>query len=123
MSDEDIIYPLHRIAQRSNCVRRQIAASIYSQDGQLLATGYNNPADPADRCDRDCPRSRSNVAAYSQYKVGEGRCIAIHAEDAALRKTTPEERKDGIMYITAEPCDDCLGLLKASGLERWDVVE
>lgn len=62
------------------------------------------------------------MAAYSQYLEGPGRCIAIHAEDAALRKTTPEERKDGIMYITAEPCGDCQTLLQASGLARWEVI-
>jgi deoxycytidylate deaminase len=63
------------------------------------------------------------VAAYSDYKNGEGRCIAIHAEDAALRKTTPEERKDGVMYITAVPCDDCEKLIRESGLARWEFVE
>lgn len=120
---EQVIYPLRRIASFSNCVRRQIAAMIFSQDGRLLATGRNNPADPDQVCIVDCPRAVSDVVAYSDYKSGPGRCIAIHAEDAALRKTTPEERKDGVMYITAKPCDDCEKLLQASGLARWEVVE
>jgi len=124
VSDEDIlIYPLNRIASRSNCVRRQIAAMIFSQDGRLLASGYNNPSDASHTCIADCPRAVSDVPSYSPYNKGPGRCIAIHAEDNALRKTTPEERKGGVMYITAKPCDDCEKLLEASGLERWEVVE
>lgn len=94
---------------------------IYDRDGRLLSTGHNNPEDKDQRCITDCPRAVSTVAAYSDYKTGPGRCIAIHAEDMALRKTTPEERSGGVMYISAEPCSDCLVLLKASGLERWEV--
>ncbi len=122
MTNSSHIWALQRIASRSNCVRRQIAASIFDPDGRLLATGYNNPENPEEVCITDCPRARSTVAAYTDYRTGAGRCIAIHAEDAALRKTTPEERKGGIMYITAQPCNDCEKLLQASGLARWEVV-
>lgn len=122
-TNPELFYPLLRIASRSNCVRRQVGAAVFSQDGRLLATGFNNPDDPTKACIVDCPRALSTVPTLSSYTEGPGRCIAIHAEDAALQKTTPEERKDGIMYVSYRPCGDCEKLLQESGLARWEVVE
>jgi dCMP deaminase len=122
---------LERLSHRSNCVRRQIAASIVSQDGRLLSTGWNHAMPLEEKCDTSCPRALSTIPAggydgfesFEAYKAAAGECIAIHAEDAALRKTTLEERKGGVMYITAEPCGDCEKLLQDSGLARWEVVK
>lgn len=116
-------WALERVANRSSCVRRRIGAVIFSSEGVLLSTGFNHPEDLAQNCAENCPRAKSDVPAYSSYKDGPGKCIAIHAEDAALRKTTPEERKGGTMMITANPCQDCWKLLEASGLAGWIVVK
>lgn len=119
---EEETWLLERIATRSSCVRRRIGAAIYSRDGVLLATGFNHPEDLVQTCADDCPRARSSVPAYSSYKEGPGRCIAIHAEDAAIRKTSPEDLRGAVMIVTAEPCLDCQHLIWESGLDSWKVV-
>lgn len=119
---EDELWLLERIATRSSCVRRRIGAAIFSSEGHLLATGFNHPAEFGQTCADDCPRAKSTVAAYSSYKDGPGKCIAIHAEDAALRHAAQLDTEGGIMLVTAEPCSDCLALLEKSGLKEWRVV-
>ena len=119
---EEEIWLLERIATRSICVRRRIGAAIFSRDGALLSTGFNHPEDLLQTCADDCPRAKSTVAAYSPYTEGPGKCIAIHAEDNALRHSSPKDREGGIMLTTAEPCMDCLYLLRTSGLKEWRVV-
>ena len=114
---------VRQAATASHCVRRNVGAAIYDSYDRLLSIGWNEPEDPHLVCKTDCPRASSTVAPYSDYREGAGRCIAIHAEDMALRNTSPGERKDGVMYVTDVPCDDCEKLLEASGLGRWVVLK
>lgn len=70
------------------------------------------------------------VPPGSSYDTGAGSCVAIHAELNVILYTSPDERLDGTVYVTREPCDGCLRVLQGSGVRqivwpegRWELVE
>jgi dCMP deaminase len=55
----------------------------------------------------------------SSYDTGLNTCIAIHAEANALLRSGTRSQ-GAIMYITGEPCDGCVKLMK--GAQIWKTV-
>lgn len=106
---------------RADCIRREVAAVLLDEDGEIISVGWNQPRDRNKDCALDCPRASSGVAPYSSYTRGAGRCIAIHAEEMALNGATPEERCNGSMLVTEVPCSDCEQLLIGASLQ-WRVI-
>ena len=67
-----------------------------------------------------CPDA---VPAGSSYDTGPGACIAVHAEMNALLAVDDRSRLLGaVLYVTAEPCDGCLKILRSTALREihWD---
>lgn len=107
------------VSKRADCSRRQIGAILVNSDRRHRGSGYNGGLSKGLSClAGECPRAHSNVAPGSSYDTGAGTCIAIHAEQNLILDTTPEERKDGTIYITDTPCDGCLRMLQGSGISR-----
>lgn len=105
------------VAARADCSRRKVGAILVNIDNRHRGSGYNGGRSKGPSCLKgECPRGLSNVAPGSSYDTGAGSCIAIHAEQNLIMDTTPEERKDGRVYITDEPCDGCLRMLQGSGV-------
>lgn len=57
------------------------------------------------------------VEAGSSYDTGPGACIAVHAEMNALLAVDDRSRLlSAALYVTAEPCDGCLKILRSTTL-------
>lgn len=104
------------VAVRADCARRRVGAVVV-KDRRIRATGYNgSPAgDPG--C-VSCPRRLSSVAPGSSYDTGAGVCVAVHAEANALLYCDREDLVGATLYITTDPCDGCLKLIRATGIAR-----
>jgi dCMP deaminase len=112
------------VSLRADCTRRQVGCVLVDVNHRIIATGYNGapPGEPGCASERACPRGQQGfdvVPARSQYREGVGRCIAIHAEDNAVRYASGwRELSGATAYITSEPCDPCRALLKDVGVRN-----
>lgn len=110
------------VAARADCTRRKVGAVVV-MDRRVVSTGYNGtPSRGQAGClDGRCPRGRlthDELPGYSAYD-GPGACIAIHAEDNALRDAqlrVPSFVMDrgAVLYVTDEPCSQCWALLRGT---------
>lgn len=101
----------------STCSRRQYASIILSPNGRVVGFGYNgSPPGQAHCVDGACPRATSNVLPGSPYDVGQGRCVAVHAESNALLFSDVAQRQGGTLYVNGPPCPDCAKLIAGSGI-------
>lgn len=117
--DEYFLGITQAVAARADCSRRQVGAVLVDQQGRVRGTGYNGSRPKGPSClAGECPRGASGVAPGSSYDTGAGACVAIHAELNLMLYTSPDERQDGTIYITDEPCDGCLRILQGSGVSR-----
>lgn len=113
------------VAARGECTRARVGAVVV-QDRRILSTGYNGAEAGKPSClTGNCPRGHktyTEVPALTSYTEGEGACIAIHAEDNALRYAgkfcAPEDIAGCTVYITREPCADCNEKLKQAGVKH-----
>jgi dCMP deaminase len=103
----------------STCERKQYVAFIISNAGRVVGFGYNGSPPNLPHCsEAPCPRLSSDVQSGSRYDVGEGRCIAVHAEANAIMYSSPLDRVDATLYVNGPPCPDCAKLIAASGIKR-----
>lgn len=111
------------VSRRGDCTRSQVGAVIVDPDTNvILATGFNGVKPGADGCLAGaCPRGQ---LSYTEQPPGGSysNCIARHAEDNALlwyMKNLQDRHKAGMhMYVSREPCDGCLRLLKGYRFSR-----
>ena len=117
--DEYFLSIARVVATRSDCTRRKIGAVIV-RNNRIAATGYNGAPSGTLGCfDLPCPRSQqsyNDVPADSSYDTGPGSCIAIHAEANALLYASRDNCEGATIYISDEPCDGCLKLIKGAGI-------
>ncbi|TKA06185.1 cytidine/deoxycytidylate deaminase family protein [Actinacidiphila oryziradicis] len=45
-------------------------------------------------------------------------CVEYHAERNAILWSRPEDRAGATLYVTFEPCGDCMKLIKGVGIRR-----
>lgn len=122
-SDEHGLVMAMAVALRADCTRRRVGAVIVDVHGRVVGTGRNGapPGRPGCLSAGACPRgqlSYEQVAPGSSYGAGAGKCIALHAEVNALLFSDPLARRNGTIFITDAPCDDCSTALAGSGLHR-----
>jgi dCMP deaminase len=104
------------LAAIGDCRRRRIGALIVSGDDPI-SWGVNGTTPGRPGCiEGKCERGTSDVAPYSPYT----NCIAIHAEDNALRRAERLGRdvRGATMYVSAKPCADCSALIENAGIGR-----
>ena len=104
----------HLVADRSNCIRRQIGAVIV-KDGRIAATGYNGTVKGQLNCfEGGCPRCASDIPS------GEGldNCLCVHAEANAVAQAAQSSVSifGGEIYLTHLPCFTCSKTLVATGI-------
>lgn len=59
------------------------------------------------------------VSPGSQYDTGPGACHAVHAELNAILDVSDANRLEGArVYVTTEPCDGCLKILRTKPLRE-----
>lgn len=117
--DEYFVGIAQAVAKRADCTRRQVGAVIV-KNHRIVSTGYNGSPPGGPSClAGECPRACSGVTPLSSYDTGPGACIALHAEANALLYADREAREGATLYLTCEPCDGCLRLIRGSGLARY----
>ena len=112
------------VSLRSTCIRKHYGAVIV-KNGEIIATGYNNP-----------PRGEPHC--YTCTKCNRGKdtstyidCPAVHAEMNAIISASRNEMLGGDLYLAgfevssgeavecgAWPCEICLRLIKNAGINR-----
>jgi dCMP deaminase len=114
--DEYFIDGARWAASRSDCERAKVGALVV-RDRRIVGTGYNGAPAGEPGC-ATCPRRLSGVEPGSSYDTGSGQCVAIHAEANALLYTDRADLVGATLYVTREPCDGCMRLVKAAGIAR-----
>ncbi|WP_353962731.1 deoxycytidylate deaminase [Kitasatospora purpeofusca] len=103
------------VKARGDCLRKLVGAVLVSPDHRVLSTGYNGSAPGQSSCKAGgCDRCLSAAPHGSRY---EG-CIEYHAEWNAVLWSRPEDRAGSTLYVTFEPCGDCLKLITGVGIAR-----
>lgn len=96
-------------------------------DHRIVATGYNGapPGKPGCLSDGACPRAHTTVDPGSSYDTGPGSCIALHAEQNCLLRSSSAQQREATLYVTDEPCDGCLRMIKGTPIVRvvWPMGE
>lgn len=108
------------VATRAECSRRKVGAVILDRDHRICGAGYNGTYRGGRNClEGACPRGLSGVLPGSSYDTGPGACIAVHAEVNALLDVSDKGRlESSMMFITAEPCEGCLKILRNTQIYR-----
>lgn len=104
------------ISNRSNCVKRHVAAIIV-KDKRIISTGYNGTPRGVKNCfDGGCPRC--NSFGKSGEKLGE--CLCSHAEENAITQAAYHgvSIKDATLYTTFSPCLMCTKMIINSGISE-----
>ena len=115
--DEMWLSLLRPMALRSTCPRRQVAAIITDEKGQLLASGYNGVPSGIDHCiDVGC-------AGRHDPKGDTSRCVAVHAEQNALLQLGERVHRAHTMYVTCTPCFTCTKLICNTPIRRIVFLE
>lgn len=104
------------VSLRSSCVRRRVGALVVNRRRRIRGAGYNDAPPGMPGCEV-CPRRTSDVPPGSSYDTGAGACVALHAEQNALLDAG-RECIDATLYVTTEPCEGCLKLIRAAGIIR-----
>lgn len=116
--DEIYLFKAFCMATMSHCRGKKVAAIIV-KDGREITTGINGTPKGCKNCDEIFPPK--NSAEYNRDKHHEFQLMhETHAETNAIVFAA----KKGIaidgatLYCTAEPCNDCLKAIIASGIQR-----
>lgn len=110
--DEQGIRIARVVAQRGECIRRQVGAVITDMRGRILSTGYNGVAPGQTPCiNAPCPGH--------DFPSGKGLdvCQASHAEISAL-VTLEKPFEAHTMYCTTAPCVSCVKALLLTSIQR-----
>ncbi len=90
------------------------------QDKKVIGQGYNGVASGLLHCDEGgCPRgqlSYNEVGPGSDYN--QFPCYAIHAEHNAILDAGLGSCEGATIYVTAEPCQQCLNLIQHAKIGR-----
>jgi dCMP deaminase len=109
------------VARRADCTRRK-AGAVIVKDHRIVSTGYNGaPAGSPGCLEGACPRgrlSREEIPPGSSYDTGPGSCIALHAEQNAVIYADYGKMKGAVIYVTSDPCDGCLRMIRGAGIAR-----
>lgn len=92
---------LSGVSKRGTCPRRQTAAIIVDEDNLILASGYNGPPKKLSNC------IETPCAGVSDEPGNTDRCLAIHAEDNAIKQLRERFYRAEIIYCTNLPCFNC----------------
>ena len=102
------------VAQRSNCVKRHVAAIIV-KDRRIISTGYNGTPRGVKNCNEGgCPRC--NSFGHSGANLGE--CLCSHAEENSITQAAYHgvSIKGATIYTTFSPCLTCTKMIINSGI-------
>lgn len=103
---------LNIITGLADCRRRQVGAVILDEEGYLVGWGANKL--PVGSCTRgECPRGQLTYEEQPAFQNYENNCVAIHAEQGAIRMARGKGVK---LYVSCEPCPMCAAEIAATDL-------
>ena len=108
------------VKKRAECRRLQVGAVVVYED-EIVGTGFNKGPEVYSCLAGECPRglfSHSEVPAGGNYDTGPARCIAVHAEAAAIISAGKTYCHDATLYVTENPCPCCTKLIRFAGISR-----
>ncbi len=81
----------------------KVGACVLRSDHSIISIGYNGAAPGVNIswADRDARRG-----------------FVIHAEVNALRYCTPDQTRDGYMYVSHHPCAECIKVIASYGIKH-----
>ena len=98
------------LAEASKCKRAKYGSVIVSEDGKRVSIGWNGkPAGSI--CDDVC--FREGLPPNSP----KNNCC-IHAETNNIINSSVDVRRNGTMYVSGIPCNDCALLIMQSEISR-----
>ncbi len=106
----------HVVAERSNCMKRQVAAVIV-KDKRVISTGYNGTPRGTKNCsDGGCPRCNGNGPSGADLAS----CLCSHAEENSIVQAAYHgvSLKGASIYSTLSPCLTCTKMIINSGIEE-----
>jgi dCMP deaminase len=112
------------VSLRSTCIRKHYGAVIV-KNGEIIATGYNNPPRGEPHC-FTCTKCNRGKDASTYID-----CPAVHAEMNAIISASRNDMLGADLYLAgfdvrseepveceAWPCEICLRLIKNAGINR-----
>jgi dCMP deaminase len=114
------------VAARADCTRRR-ASALVVKNHRIVSSGYNGaPSGQAGCLAGGCPRGQlttDELASYTSYDSGPGRCVAVHAEANALLYADRSGTEGATLYTWSslsrgEPCMGCWRLIMGAGVHR-----
>jgi dCMP deaminase len=105
-----------KVAARSNCMKRQVAAVVVS-DRRIISTGYNGTPRGVKNCnDGGCPRCNG----FSESGRNLAECLCSHGEENAIVQASYHgiAIKDATLYTTYSPCLMCSKMIINAGIRR-----
>lgn len=114
--DEYFMSIVELVKTRSTCLRRQVGALIV-KDKRILASGYNGAPVGCKHClELGCIRDELHVPSGQRHEI----CRATHAEQNAIAQAaySGTSVKDGVLYVTTQPCVLCAKLAINAGIKK-----
>lgn len=114
--DEYFMGIVELVKTRSTCLRRQVGALIV-KDKRILATGYNGAPVGCKHCgETGCMRQQLGIPSGQRHEI----CRATHAEQNAIAQAAYSgiSVKDGVLYVTTQPCVLCAKLAINAGITK-----
>ena len=114
--DEYFMSIVELVKTRSTCLRRQVGALIV-KDKRILASGYNGAPVGCKHClELGCIREELHVPSGQRHEI----CRATHAEQNAIAQAaySGTSVKDGVLYVTTQPCVLCAKLAINAGIKK-----
>ena len=111
--DEMFMRIARTVAERGTCPRAKVGAVLVDNKNNIVSIGYNGSGPSRDHCD--------DVGCL----MHEGHCIrSIHAEANAIYRgiEVPFGRLPLTLYVTHQPCEDCIELIRKHGFSIRRVV-
>lgn len=114
--DEYFMDIAHKVAARSNCMKRQVAAVIVA-DRRIVSTGYNGTPRGVKNCNEGgCPRCNN----FSESGKNLDECLCSHGEENAIVQAAYHgiAIKGATLYTTYSPCLICSKMIINAGIRR-----
>lgn len=106
------------VSRRGDCLRRRVGAVVVSGTS-IVSTGYNGSYSGGPSClSQECPRGVLGDSIQPGQGYESTGCIAVHAEANAIIRGGRDRTLGATIYITADPCNQCLPLIRAAGITR-----
>lgn len=114
-SDKKFLKQTLKLAEKSKCLRKRVAAMIV-KNGEILAAKCNDPLRAYDCEKLGCIRDQMNIPHGHRREICYGLCAEMYAITSLSE--SGKNAKGSTIYVTIHPCRICEGLIVQSGISR-----